>query len=589
MNAVAALLVAVCVAVVSAVVLAFAGSGLTPTIAWLALGAGLAAGAWQSRACFCKKESAPAKKLGVWEWLTIVAFALFSLRAFCWLVFYDDDKIKILSPNNLGDLALHLAYIRNLANGVPFWPENPIFAGVKIHYPLGVDVFNSLLTLVGVDVWRGLIWTGLAGCAVAGIALWRWGGGFALAGFLFNGGLTDFAIFKSKDFRWGDLGGALLKDLNRGDADLAWKNIPLTMFVTQRGLLYAIPAGLLLLCSWRARFFPDEKNAGEKPPLPFWGEVLLYSTMPLFHLHTFLFLSMLLGCWLCTGPRRREIAVLIACSVVPATTLIVWVTGMFGSRSMVHLKAGWMQGADGFLHFWFTNFGVLPLLVAALCALLAWQWRTQRRAAAFVFPSVAIFILCCFVMFAPWEWDNTKIMIWPYLAVLPFLWERLLAGRAVWIRAVACAVLFFYGFVSLFGGIDGSHTGYELADRSEVDGVATAVKQLPATAIFAAAPAYNHPLLLNGRKVVAGYLGHLWSHGIDYKHQIERLSALLKGRPDWREAARELRVRYVFWGEPERNDYADSRQPWKKECPLVASGDWGEIYDLEKPEPPAKR
>jgi len=25
------------------------------------------------------------------------------------------------------------------------------------------------------------------------------------------------------------------------------------------------------------------------------------------------------------------------------------------------------------------------------------------------------------VKFAPWEWDNTKLMVWTYLAVLPFL------------------------------------------------------------------------------------------------------------------------------------------------------------------------
>ena len=79
-------------------------------------------------------------------------------------MFRNEDQIEFISPNNLGDLALHLTYIRNLANGVPFWPENPIFAGAKIHYPLGIDLFNSLLTLAGVDVYRGLIWVGWRGC-----------------------------------------------------------------------------------------------------------------------------------------------------------------------------------------------------------------------------------------------------------------------------------------------------------------------------------------------------------------------------------------------------------------------------------------
>ena len=44
-----------------------------------------------------------------------------------------------------------------------------------------------------------------------------------------------------------------------------------------------------------------------------------------------------------------------------------------------------------------------------------------------VFPALAVFVICCFVKFAPWEWDNTKLMIWSYLAILPFLWSELMA------------------------------------------------------------------------------------------------------------------------------------------------------------------
>ena len=41
----------------------------------------------------------------------------FGLRAFCWLVFVNGDSIYVLSPNNLGDLPLHLTYIRYFAKG----------------------------------------------------------------------------------------------------------------------------------------------------------------------------------------------------------------------------------------------------------------------------------------------------------------------------------------------------------------------------------------------------------------------------------------------------------------------------------------
>ena len=106
-----------------------------------------AAGFWHARG-----EKLRRPRLNGWEWGAVILFALFALRAFLWLVFFDGDNIKVLSPNNLGDLSLHLTYIREVANGVPFWPDNPIFAHTKLSYPIGVDLLHSLIVLCGGDV-----------------------------------------------------------------------------------------------------------------------------------------------------------------------------------------------------------------------------------------------------------------------------------------------------------------------------------------------------------------------------------------------------------------------------------------------------
>ena len=97
------------------------------------------------------------------------------MRSFCWLIYIDGGDLKIQSPNNLGDLALHITYIRNFANGVALWPDNPIFVASKLRYPAGTDVFNAVLTLLGVDLIRGLVWAGLLGSVATFYALWRWG------------------------------------------------------------------------------------------------------------------------------------------------------------------------------------------------------------------------------------------------------------------------------------------------------------------------------------------------------------------------------------------------------------------------------
>ena len=74
-------------------------------------------------------------------------------------------------------------------------------------------------------------------------------------------------------------------------------------------------------------------------------------------------------------------------------------------------------------------------------------------------------------------------------------------------QAVCCVLLFFSGFISLAGGLDRSHTGVEIAKRSELDPVNFAVRFLPAETMFAGYPTYNHPLLLCGCKMAEGYAG----------------------------------------------------------------------------------
>ena len=603
MIAVEACLYAIVTAVLSAIVLAFASGGLNPVVACVALSAALivaTATFWTGRHRKLKLRTPNA-----WESAVIVVYALFSLRAFLWVVFQDGDAIKVLSPNNLGDLSLHLTYIREFANGVPFWPQNPIYAGATLTYPAGIDLFHSLLTLVGADIYRAFVWIGLAGCVCAGMALWRWGGAFVMAGFLFNGGLAGFLFFKT----------GALTDFQ---AELAWKSIPLALFVTQRGLLFALPAGLLLLASWRARFFdrPPEDNVSADPSergvLPWAGELLLYAAMPVFHLHTFLFLSIMLGVWfIIRAPARMQILKLVGAAVAPASALVFLVTGNLHGPKVLGWMPGWMQTDPDFLQscqdilgttaslvtfpvFWIVNFGILPLLVILLIIRLIKDPQLVWGR-ALVFPALGIFVLCCFVKFAPWAWDNTKLMIWCYLAILPVLWRRLLSRWPFWATATVCAILFWSGFVSLLGGLDiprqrsgspqeaDTTQGYAIASRTELDGLSDGLRGISPTARFIAHPDYNHPLVLLGRKLALGYTGHVWSHGYEFSGPLAREEAILNGATNWHQLAREFGARYLFWGPREREAFPGSTQPWRDQVRLVASGDWGEIFDLETP------
>src|SRR6266480_2229143 len=141
------------------------------------------------------------KYRSTWFWIVAAFFAIFAFRSFCWLIYWDGNDLKVQSPNNLGDLSLHLTYIRHFASGVPLWPDNPIEPFSKLRYPAGVDLFNAILTCIGVDVIRGLVWTGLIASVATFYALYRWGGKFGIAAFLFNGGLASYPFLQNFSFQ----------------------------------------------------------------------------------------------------------------------------------------------------------------------------------------------------------------------------------------------------------------------------------------------------------------------------------------------------------------------------------------------------
>ena len=202
----------------------------------------------------------------------------------------------------------------------------------------------------------------------------------------------------------------------------------------------------------------------------------------------------------------------------------------------------------------------------------------------FLSAATAIFIFAFFVKTAPWGWDNLKIMIWAYFLVLPFLWTHLIARWPMPVQVAICIALFGSGFVSLLGGLAAGRNGFGFTDRAELDGVGDAIRMLPVEARFAAYPIYNHPPLAPGPE------GCAWLSGTSYGRKVsitgrrkEQLRELMEGAGDWRETARHLRARYIFWGREEKINYPMSGRPWEKTISPVASGNWGAIYDLEEP------
>jgi len=536
-------------AIVAALPLAWFGSGLHPWSAWIALLCGLAV----FLVIFPEPQSPVIHPPSTFsEWGMIAMFTLASFRAFSMLIYSEGDVWKVLSPNNLGDLSLHLSLIRWLAATPHWWPASPILAGDPLRYPPGSDLFDALLLSVGVPAEAGLIFCGMAGAALAGIALWRWGGAVALAAFLFNGGFAGWVLITGG---WGV----------DPDSTTQWKNLFLTLFVTQRGFLFALPAVLLLLTSWREEFF----SSSGKALLPLSAGALLLSVMPLFNVHAALFLgSMMAGLFLLLpkeNQQGRESLLRLAMISWPFMGFFGWLvtSGAGGPSALESIgwKPGWMS--TGSIGFWFWNFGIALPLGLLLCAFL-FRRGSSSEARVFVWPSAALFLLCLLVRFAPWPWDNTKLMLWSWITIAPYLWRELLANRPLLIRAVASLLLFGSGALTLVMGLDGRH-GYELIRVNELSEAKLLLQDVSPAGLISCAPEYNHPVLMLGHPVVCGYEGHLWSHGLDYRERLAALENIMMGEEGWQEKARQLGVARIYWSDREWKRWPGSKLPWAKQ------------------------
>lgn len=509
----------VAAAVIAGLLLAAVTHGLGVWQSWVALASGAVTAFLTWRSMKHDFRMLP----GFWGCLILGVYVLASFRAFFWLFFPEGKQWMVLSPNNLGDLSLHIALIRNFASGVDFWPQNPIFAGVPLAYPPGSDFFNSLLLLAGLDLRGGLILCGFVFSVLGGWMLWRFGGAFCVAAFLLGGGLAGFAILRTGNF----------VDYTQ---EAIWKNPFLTMIITQRGFLFALPMALVLLTAWREEFFEEKKWT-----VPWSVQVLLYASLPVFQVHTFLFLSLCLAAafFLKRCKDFRPVWLVLA-ALIPASVAMYFVTGGFSAGS-----------AFRFQPFWAAPKGLVPFLlefglVILLCGVLVWRLVKTGVPASWWLAGTGVLVALGAFLFPlhPWAWDNTKVLVWSWILLAPVLWQYIFLPLPVVARSSLCGLLFFTGAISLPAGLDSRH-GYHLASRQDLAAWQVAVQDIPPGTVFAAVPDYNQPLLLLGRNVVCGYDGHLYSHGIDYSSRLQLLKAVLSRGELTSDEAAYLRADYL--------------------------------------------
>lgn len=580
-----------------AYVLSWIFGGLTPMIAAVSLVYSVFRALSFTRAMRNSLEWRAPGGVHPWDFgeLAVLTFVLFAAwKHFAWLMpsvpTSGTPAVTTLSLTNFGDLPLHLNYIRALASGMDFLPLNPLFASEPLRYPFGPNLYNALWECLGFNTIGHLFLTGFAMTVATLVLLRELGGVWAMAAFFLAGGAVT----------------------GLGEQD--WKSLFLSVWITQRGMLWALPIGLMLLMYLRSHL----SGQSRLPQKAVGGLGRMWGMFPFFHAHGFVVVSLLLFVLVrfdfgktLNWSRTRDFLTrffvrnrALYWAVAPATFFVFYTTENFSRSSVVRLKWLWTLPENSNLQTivkWaWVNFGysVGALLLVALGLFFHERFvekhKTTEASRRFwweeMFLYIAIFALGLVVMLAPWDWDNIKVLIWPWVLGFALVGRAYLAlseRRPSWIWQV----------VSVVGVVVAFHRGAILLTESwkqpqekapvlwQLDQLAnaeTVLMKVSPKAIFAAAPVPSHPLAYFGRFRVMGYPGHLWSHGIEYAETEKDLDDFMNGSADWVERAKKLKLTHVYWGPEEKSKWGSTPRVWQERLALVAKSGEHEVYEFKE-------
>ena len=540
------------------------------------------------------------------RWAFIYFFFYAGVAIFMWLVF---DRALLVKPegyytgvlNNYGDLPFHLSVITGFAFGQNFPPEDPTFAGVRFTYPFLTDFISAIFVRAGASLRASLfIENWIVGVALVGV-LHRFGlrllrnrtaALVTPALVILNGGVGWWMLFSDINRSEGGIfqilrnmhhSYTIIPDVTHG---WRWGNSVTSLLVPQRGFLLGIPLAVMVFTLWWEAM-RDEQSAKSQEPrakgkaqrvkgreslapssetsdnsLPFAlsslpGRQMLAAgfvagLLPLIHAHSFIAAMGVAGVLALINIRkwRAWLTFIVVASVI-AIPQMLWSThgSAVNTRQFIGWEFGWGHGNENVLWFWFKNTGFfIPVLIAALL----WktdQYLVQRKLLLFYLPFTLCFIVPNMIKFAPWIWDNIKILFYWWIASAPLvalllakLWEGNLGNR---IGAVALFVMLI-----LSGGLDvaaliSAHDEFQEFDREGIAFAEMIKQQTPPRAMILHAPVHNTPVFLSGRRSLMGYPGHIWTHGIDSGPREADIKKIYNGSFDARALLAKYRVDYV--------------------------------------------
>jgi len=484
--------------------------------------------------------------------------------------------------NTWSDWSFHASYTTTFVYGHNLPPQNPIFAGTPFRYTFAPDFASALLVAGGWTIPAALSWPslGMTVLALSGLIFWARrltggiGAGVIAITLTLLGGGVGFWFFFGDAARLGLLDTLLHipRSYDRFDppVNIQWYNPILSYYLPQRSFVFgaAIVMAVLLLLTppllttpffrWRETIHAIRRSwrrwTIKSDAVAFLTAGGLTGVLPLFHVHSLVVLGIVSVCWALLFPRPAWLGFFAVMAVLAVPRLLMAVPGDPGAppdHQYPRWLIGWVSGTDFPPWFWIKNTGLFwPLLLLALLSPLALRGRMRLLIA----PFSLVFLVANLIKFQPWDWDNSKLLVFWYLAsavavgaVLVRLARAHLAGAvvaaAIWLSLVGSGVLSLLQFLPPQG------PAYVWFTTEEVQLAAQVRQQTPPKAVFVTGEQPNNPIAdLAGRSVLMSYPGWLWSYGINYTRREADIQRIYAGGATALDLLHQYHADYVVVG-----------------------------------------
>ena len=496
--------------------------------------------------------------------------------------------------NLYGDLVFHLGFINKFLETGKVLVSSPIYAGAKPNYPIFADWLTAQIArITGIDFALFLI-TFIVGIVTIYIAK-KFILNFiksekivflSLLLFFFNGGFGFIYFFQDMANSQKPLFDFLIS-LPREYTDLKslgywWINSYLAYFLPQRAFLFAFPITLTILSllyigqkKSKTLFFILAGCLSGVLPIVQAHSLLLIFIVSAFYFPVSVYLSknknQTLKNWLFFAALTTIISLPILSSISSQNNLL----------GNIKFAPGWTS-QENIIWFWFKNLGLFgPILIVSLI----WLYLKKRILFLLYLPFLIVFILCNIFTFQPWNFDNSKLLIYWYfvstISVAYFLYDKFLT-EGIYQKIAGVAIIFiltFSALLDIFRTFTPS-TFYKIFSNEDLQ-VAESVKKLTKKdAVFITAPIHNHPIsALSGRSTVIGFYGWVWSHDLAYNQRAYDVGQIYEGSKHADQLVSQYQINYVTVGPPEREQLSIN-ESYLSRFPTIHLGNGWQIYDV---------